>query len=113
MLPAMRAQRTAPSAMATRLRCQLRRYLERSHGHQLALRWRGERRRSEGGGMRAVVLSEPGPVENLTIRELPLPPERDGWVRIRIEAFGLNRSELHTRLGLAAGVTFPRVPGIA
>src|SRR5437667_9674322 len=63
--------------------------------------------------MRAVVLSEPGPVEHLTLRELPLPPERDGWVRIRIEAFGLNRSELHTRLGLAAGVTFPRVPGIA
>jgi NADPH:quinone reductase-like Zn-dependent oxidoreductase len=27
-------------------------------------------------------------------------------------AFGLNRSELHTRLGLAEGVTFPRVLGI-
>jgi NADPH:quinone reductase-like Zn-dependent oxidoreductase len=27
-------------------------------------------------------------------------------------AFGLNRSELHTRLGLASGVTFPRVLGI-
>ena len=62
--------------------------------------------------MRAVVLSAPGSVENLTIRALPLPPARDGWVRIRIKAFGLNRSELHTRLGLAEGVTFPRVPGI-
>jgi NADPH:quinone reductase-like Zn-dependent oxidoreductase len=62
--------------------------------------------------MRAVVLSGPGPVENLAIRELPMPPERHGWVRIRVEAFGLNRSELHTRLGLAEGVTFPRVPGI-
>ncbi|QKW09055.1 zinc-binding dehydrogenase [Streptomyces sp. NA04227] len=62
--------------------------------------------------MRAVVLSEPGPVENLTVRELPLPPERDGWVRIRVEAFGINRSELHTRTGFAEGVTFPRVPGI-
>jgi NADPH2:quinone reductase len=29
-----------------------------------------------------------------------------------VRAFGLNRSELHTRLGLAEGVTFPRVPGI-
>jgi NADPH:quinone reductase-like Zn-dependent oxidoreductase len=29
-----------------------------------------------------------------------------------VTAFGLNRSELHTRLGLADGVTFPRVPGI-
>lgn len=62
--------------------------------------------------MRAVVLSAPGPVENLTLQERPLPPERDGWVRIRVEAFGLNRSELHTRLGLGEGVTFPRVPGI-
>jgi len=29
-----------------------------------------------------------------------------------VQAFGLNRSELHTRLGLAEGVTFPRVLGI-
>ncbi|GIF22335.1 NADPH:quinone reductase [Paractinoplanes tereljensis] len=29
-----------------------------------------------------------------------------------MKAFGLNRSELHTRLGLAEGVVFPRVPGI-
>ena len=42
-----------------------------------------------------------------------MPPERDGWVRIRVEAFGLNRSELMTRLGLSgAAVTFPRVLGI-
>ena len=31
---------------------------------------------------------------------------------IEVKAFGLNRSELHLRLGLAEGVTFPRVPGI-
>jgi NADPH:quinone reductase-like Zn-dependent oxidoreductase len=62
--------------------------------------------------MRAVVLSEPGPVTNLSVVELPVPSPPDGWVRIRVRAFGLNRSELHTRLGLAEGVTFPRVPGI-
>ncbi|WP_255421952.1 zinc-binding alcohol dehydrogenase family protein [Tessaracoccus sp. MC1627] len=62
--------------------------------------------------MRAVVLEAPGPVSNLLVRELPIPEPRPGWVRIRIHAFGLNRSELHTRLGLAEGVTFPRVPGI-
>ncbi|MEU6424997.1 zinc-binding dehydrogenase [Microbispora sp. NPDC046973] len=62
--------------------------------------------------MRAVVLKEPGPVENLTIEELPVPEPPPGWVRIKVRAFGLNRSELHTRLGLAEGVTFPRVPGI-
>jgi NADPH:quinone reductase-like Zn-dependent oxidoreductase len=33
-------------------------------------------------------------------------------VLVKVHAFGLNRSELHTRLGLAHGVTFPRVPGI-
>jgi NADPH:quinone reductase-like Zn-dependent oxidoreductase len=62
--------------------------------------------------MRAVVLTEPGPVENLAIRELPVPEPPAGWVRITVRAFGLNRSELHTRLGLADGVTFPRVLGI-
>jgi len=62
--------------------------------------------------MRAVVLSGPGPVENLEVRDLPVPQPGPGWVRIAVRAFGLNRSELHTRLGLAEGVTFPRVPGI-
>lgn len=62
--------------------------------------------------MRAVVLTEPGPVENLELRELPVPDPPPGWVRIAVRAFGLNRSELHTRLGLAEGVTFPRVLGI-
>src|SRR5213082_1376421 len=59
--------------------------------------------------MRAVVLDGPGPPEALQIRELPLPEPRLGWVLIRVKAFGINRSELHTRLGLAQGVTFPRV----
>jgi NADPH:quinone reductase-like Zn-dependent oxidoreductase len=63
--------------------------------------------------MRAVVLTEPGPVDNLEIRELPVPEPRPGWVRIAVKAFGLNRSELHLRLGLAEGdVPFPIVPGI-
>jgi NADPH:quinone reductase-like Zn-dependent oxidoreductase len=62
--------------------------------------------------MRAIVLSEPGPVTNLMLTELPVPEPPPGWARIRVKAFGLNRSELHTRLGLAQGVTFPRVLGI-
>ena len=62
--------------------------------------------------MRAVVLDTPGPVQNLHIRDLPLPAPRPGWVRIKVTAFGLNRSELHTRLGYAQGVTLPRVLGI-
>ena len=63
--------------------------------------------------MRAVVLDAPGPPEVLTLRELPVPVPAPGWVLLRVRAFGLNRSELHTRLGLAGpDVTFPRVPGI-
>ena len=62
--------------------------------------------------MRAVVLDAPGPPEALQIREVPVPVPEAGQVLIKVEAFGLNRSELHTRLGLAHGVTFPRVLGI-
>ena len=62
--------------------------------------------------MRAVVLDQPGPADELRIRDLPVPRQRSGWVLVRVRAFGLNRSELHTRLGLAEGVTFPRVLGI-
>ncbi len=62
--------------------------------------------------MRAVVLDTPGPVDNLQIRDLPVPEPPPGWVRIKVMAFGLNRSELHTRLGYAEGVILPRVLGI-
>jgi NADPH2:quinone reductase len=62
--------------------------------------------------MRAVVLREPGPVENLQVRDLPMPDPPPGWIRIEVKAFGLNRSEVHTRLGFASGITFPRVLGI-
>jgi len=63
--------------------------------------------------MRAVVLDAPGPPEALQIRELPIPEAKDGWVLIEVKAFGLNRSELQTRLGFAgSAVTYPRVLGI-
>ncbi len=62
--------------------------------------------------MRAVVLDAPGPPEALSVREIPVPTPDPAWVLIEVRAFGLNRSELHTRLGLAEGVAFPRVLGI-
>lgn len=62
--------------------------------------------------MRAVVLDAPGGADTLVVREIPIPTPLPGWVLIRVKAFGLNRSELHTRLGLSVGVTFPRVLGI-
>jgi NADPH:quinone reductase-like Zn-dependent oxidoreductase len=81
--------------------------------HAVKIKIEARRRGAQmGRTMRAVVLTEPGPVENLAIREIPVPEPPPGWVRIAVRAFGLNRSELHTRLGLAEGVTFPRVLGI-
>ncbi len=63
--------------------------------------------------MRAVVIDGPGPVENLHVRELPIPVRQPGWVLIAVHAFGLNRSELMTRLGYSGdAVTYPRVLGI-
>jgi NADPH:quinone reductase-like Zn-dependent oxidoreductase len=62
--------------------------------------------------MRAAVLSAPGGPDALVVQTIPVPIPARGWVLIRVRAVGLNRSELHTRLGLADGVTFPRVLGI-
>jgi NADPH:quinone reductase-like Zn-dependent oxidoreductase len=62
--------------------------------------------------VRAVVLDAPGPAEALQLREVPEPVPELGWVLVGVHAFGLNRSELHTRMGLAHGVTFPRILGI-
>lgn len=62
--------------------------------------------------MRAIVLERPGPPESLEIRRVPVPEPKPGWVRIKVEAFGLNRSEYHLRAGFATNVAFPIVPGI-
>lgn len=64
------------------------------------------------GTMRAVVVDRPGPPEVLRVRELPVPTADPGQVLVRVKAFGLNRSELHFRQGVASSGTFPRVPGI-
>jgi NADPH:quinone reductase len=62
--------------------------------------------------MRAVVLDGPGPPSALQVRDVPIPEPRPGWVLIAVKAFGLNRSELHSRLGLAEGMIWPRILGI-
>ncbi|MGW9111732.1 zinc-binding dehydrogenase [Microbacterium sp. NPDC055683] len=63
--------------------------------------------------MRAAVLDAPGAADAIRIRDVPVPSSREGWVRIRVKAFGLNRSELMTRRGLSGdAVTFPRILGI-
>ncbi len=62
--------------------------------------------------MKAAVIREPGAPVVLVIEELPVPQPATGWIRIRVNAFGLNRSELFTRQGHSPGVKFPRVLGI-
>ncbi|MEU0468566.1 zinc-binding dehydrogenase [Amycolatopsis sp. NPDC006131] len=62
--------------------------------------------------MRAVVVDGPGGPEVLRVREVPVPEVRGGWTLVRVEGFGLNRSELMTRQGHSPNVRFPRVLGI-
>jgi NADPH:quinone reductase-like Zn-dependent oxidoreductase len=63
--------------------------------------------------MRAVVVTRPGGLEALEIRDVPVPPRKPGWVLIAVRAFGVNESEVTTRKGESdADVTYPRIPGI-
>ena len=62
--------------------------------------------------MKAAVIRKPGGPDVLKIEELPVPSPAIGHVLIRVEAFGLNRSEMFTRQGLSPDVKFPRVLGI-
>lgn len=65
-----------------------------------------------GDRMKAVVLDQTGPPDVLHVREVPAPVPATGEVLIRVHAFGLNRSELHFRQGLAESGYLPRVLGI-
>ncbi len=63
--------------------------------------------------MRAHQVSAPGGPEALKLVGLPDPEPREGWVKIRVRAFGLNRSEMYTRQGHSGvAAPFPRVLGI-
>jgi NADPH:quinone reductase len=62
--------------------------------------------------MKAAVIYEAGGPEKFVLEERPVPQPTQGWVLIKIKAFGLNRSELMTRKGLSPNVKFPRVLGI-
>ena len=63
--------------------------------------------------MRAAVAERPGGPDGLVVREVPRPEPRPGWALVRVEAFGLNRSEYITLRGWSgAAVQFPRILGI-
>lgn len=61
--------------------------------------------------MRAAVLTAPG-IEHLRVQDVPVPEPMTGWVRVKVMAFGLNRSEYRSMTGQAGGMTYPRVLGI-
>lgn len=62
--------------------------------------------------MEAWIIREPGGPERFTLEEIDTPRPRQGWTLIKIQAFGLNRSEWFTRIGDSPSVKFPRVLGI-
>jgi NADPH:quinone reductase-like Zn-dependent oxidoreductase len=62
--------------------------------------------------MKAAVIREAGGPEVLKIESRAIPTPQSGEVLVRVKAFGLNRSELFTRLGHSPNVTFPRILGI-
>ncbi|OUR62321.1 hypothetical protein A9Q74_05655 [Colwellia sp. 39_35_sub15_T18] len=50
--------------------------------------------------MKAIVIGHYGGVEQLTLKELPMPKLEEGDILIRIKAFGINRAETYMRQGL-------------
>ena len=62
--------------------------------------------------MKAYVVRNPGSPDVLEYTDVPDPVAESGWVKIKVEAFGLNRSEMFTRQGHSPAVKFPRVLGI-
>ena len=62
--------------------------------------------------MKAAVTLQSGAPQVIEIQERSIPEIKEGWVLIKIKAFGLNRSELFTRQGHSPDVVFPRIQGI-
>ena len=62
--------------------------------------------------MQAAVSTRKGDPSVIVPLEVPIPEVKEGWVLIKVKAFGLNRSELFTRQGDSPGVDFPRIQGI-
>lgn len=64
--------------------------------------------------MKAVVLHEITPADQIVLSEVPVPQVRPGWVLVKVRAFGLNHSEQLLRLNeiQADYIQKPVVPGI-
>jgi len=62
--------------------------------------------------MKAIVINHSGGVDQLKVMEFPEPSAADGYVKIKTEAFGLNRAEVYVRSGAWGEVNEPKILGI-
>ena len=62
--------------------------------------------------MKAAITLKKGDPRVIQIKESNVPTAKEGWVLIKVKAFGLNRSEIFTRQGHSTDVKFPRIQGI-
>ncbi len=62
--------------------------------------------------MTAAVVHNPDGPEVLKLQQWPIPTPQKGQVLIRVDVFGLNRSEMFTKQGHSPGMQFPRILGI-
>lgn len=62
--------------------------------------------------MKAVMIYQAGPPEQLIYQDVPTPDVKDGWSLVKIKGFGINHSEIFTREGKSPSVRFPRILGI-
>ncbi len=62
--------------------------------------------------MKAIVINKPGSVEELKIQDVDEPIVPEGYVKIKVRAFGLNRAEVYYRAGNFGEINEPRIPGI-
>ncbi|MDE6498699.1 MAG: zinc-binding dehydrogenase [Muribaculaceae bacterium] len=64
--------------------------------------------------MKAVVLTAPCTADEMQVTEIPVPEVRPGWVLVKVDAFGINHSEVLLRQFEVAQpyISKPIVPGI-
>lgn len=64
--------------------------------------------------MKAVLLDKPTKAGDVTLRRVPIPPIKPGWVLVKVRAFGMNHSEQILRLSEieADYIQKPIIPGI-
>ncbi len=62
--------------------------------------------------MKAIIIERTGGPEVLTLQDVNEPTAAEGWVKIRVRAFGLNRAEAYFRQGIFGKLGEPRILGI-